>query len=130
MNAFLKSYKESPHLRSTCKHCQALLPGFSGGLSPFPITADPVDHTNGYFYRGGKSAHARCPLLPGRYFIYLQEPSAMTPASRLPSRHLEILSWTSAQLPEEKPPPLVQRLNGHRISPCQRYQYFQSQSPS
>lgn len=50
-------------------------------LAPFPIEKIPwVD--NGYFYQE-ESRPARCPYYQAGLY-YLQEPSAMTPASRLP----------------------------------------------
>ena len=77
-DAFLKSYKNPRTYGLRVNTAKLSCQDFQA-LSPFPIRPIPWINT-GYFYD----------RLPG-----------------FPS-NLEILSWTSAQLPEEKPPPLVQ----------------------
>ena len=79
-DAFLESY-ENPRTyglrvntaKLSCQDFQA--------LSPFPIRPIPWINT-GYFYEE-ESRPARCPYYQAGLY-YLQEPSAMTPASRLP----------------------------------------------
>ena len=68
-------------------------------ISPWRLKKIPWIH-NGFYYDGENCQPAKHPYyFAGLY--YLQEPSAMTPADRLPIEP-ETRSWTSAPLPAEK----------------------------
>ena len=67
-------------------------------LSPFHLTPVPWIE-NGFFYSSQDRPSRHPYYQTGLY--YLQEPSAMTPASRLPV-HREIESWIYVPLQEEK----------------------------
>ena len=73
-------------------------------ISPFELTPIPYVK-NGFYYDGEKEQPAKHPYyFAGLY--YLQDPSAMTPASRLPIEENDVSSKTS----------------WHRAFDCQRYQ--------
>lgn len=77
---FLKSY-ENPRTFGLRVNTSKISCEEFEKLAPFPIERIPwVD--NGYFYQE-ESRPARCPYYQAGLY-YLQEPSAMTPASRLP----------------------------------------------
>ena len=79
-DAFLKSYKNPRTYGLRVNTAKLSCQDFQA-LSPFPIRQIPWINT-GYFYEE-ESRPARCPYYQAGLY-YLQEPSAMTPASRLP----------------------------------------------
>ena len=79
-DAFLKSYKNPRTYGLRVNTAKLSCQDFQA-LSPFPIRPIPWINT-GYFYEE-ESRPARCPYYQAGLY-YLQEPSAMTPASRLP----------------------------------------------
>ena len=79
-DAFLKSYKNPRTYGLRVNTAKLSCQDFQT-LSPFPIRPIPWINT-GYFYEE-ESRPARCPYYQAGLY-YLQEPSAMTPASRLP----------------------------------------------
>lgn len=79
-DAFLKSY-ENPRTYGLRVNTAKLSCQDFEELSPFPVCPIPWINT-GYFY-DEESRPARCPYYQAGLY-YLQEPSAMTPASRLP----------------------------------------------
>lgn len=79
-DAFLKSY-ENPRTYGLRVNTAKLSCQEFEALSPFKLQPIPWI-SNGYFYNE-ESRPARCPYYQAGLY-YLQEPSAMTPASRLP----------------------------------------------
>ena len=79
-DAFLKSYKNPRTYGLRVNTAKLSCQDFQA-LSPFPIRPIPWINT-GYFYEE-ESRPARCPYYQAGLY-YLQEPSAMTPADRLP----------------------------------------------
>lgn len=79
-DAFLKSYKNPRTYGLRVNTAKLSCQDFQA-LSPFPIRPIPWINT-GYFYEE-ESRPARCPYYQAGLY-YLQEPSAMSPASRLP----------------------------------------------
>ena len=79
-DAFLKSYKNPRTYGLRVNTAKLSCQDFQA-LSPFPIRPIPWINT-GYFYEE-ESRPARCPYYQAGLY-YLQEPSAMTPASYLP----------------------------------------------
>lgn len=79
-DAFLKSYKNPRTYGLRVNTAKLSCQDFQA-LSPFPIRPIPWINT-GYFYEEERRP-ARCPYYQAGLY-YLQEPSAMTPASRLP----------------------------------------------
>ena len=79
-DAFLKSYKNPRTYGLRVNTAKLSCQDFQT-LSPFPIRPIPWINT-GYFYEE-ESRPARCPYYQAGLY-YLQEPSAMTPASRIP----------------------------------------------
>ena len=80
MKSFLKSYEATAYLRASCKYRKISCDEFER-IVPFPVTPIPWI-SNGYFYPEDVRP-SFCPLYQAGLF-YLQEPSAMTPASCLP----------------------------------------------
>ena len=78
--AFLASY-ESPRLRGLRVNTLKISPEEFEAVAPFPVSRIPWV-PNGFFY-GDQDFPARHPYYAAGLY-YLQEPSAMTPASRLP----------------------------------------------
>lgn len=78
--AFLKSYDDPRTFGLRVNTAKISCEAFEK-LTPFPIRKIPWVE-NGYFYEE-ESRPARCPYYQAGLY-YLQEPSAMTPASRLP----------------------------------------------
>ena len=109
-DAFLKSYEEPRTFGLRVNTAKISCEEFEK-LAPFPIRKIPWVE-NGYFYEA-ESRPARCPYYQAGLY-YLQEPSAMTPASRLPVRPGEaVLDLCAA--PGGKATALAAALNGYGL---------------
>lgn len=86
-DAFLKSYEKKRTFGLRVNTSKISCQDFER-LAPFPVTRIPWVE-NGYFYQE-ESRPSRCPLYQAGLY-YLQEPSAMTPASRLPVKPGELV---------------------------------------
>ncbi len=78
--AFVESY-DKPRQYGLRVNTLKISPQEFEAIAPFPVTPVPWV-SNGYFYRGEDMPSRHPYYFAGLY--YLQEPSAMTPASRLP----------------------------------------------
>ena len=88
-------------------------------ISPFELTPIPYVK-NGFYYDGEKEQPAKHPYyFAGLY--YLRDPSAMTPASRLPIEENDVVLDLCAA-PGGKSDGASNKTSWHRAFDCQRYQ--------